>query len=317
MQAKARDDLARLFAAELAKAGLAQPAIDHLRHPAPPGADRARPARRDRGGQRGGEGPARPPRPPQALEGFLRKTGLTREQLIERDGVLLRGHREARPRHRRGARRGDPRDRPRLPLAQVDALGRRLRLDREPALGPPAAGHRRAVRRGDRAVRDRRHRQRRGDASATASTTPASITIGSAARLCREAARLPRHRRPGRTRRADPRPAPTTLAAEAGLALVRTRGCVAENAGLTEWPVPLLGRFDAAFLDVPPEVIQLTARVNQKYFVCRDADGQAGQRLRLHRQHRRDATAARRSSRATARSSPRACPTRGSSTTPT
>ena len=41
-----------------------------------------------------------------------------------------------------------------------------------------------------------------------------------------------------------------------------------ENAGLTEWPVPLLGRFDPAFLEVPPEVIQLTARVNQKYFVC-------------------------------------------------
>ena len=28
-----------------------------------------------------------------------------------------------------------------------------------------------------------------------------------------------------------------------------------ENAGLTEWPVPLLGRFDADFLDVPREVI--------------------------------------------------------------
>src|SRR5690606_125200 len=41
-------------------------------------------------------------------------------------------------------------------------------------------------------------------------------------------------------------------------------------AGLTEWPVPLLGRFDEAFLDVPPEVIQLTARVNQKYFVCQN-----------------------------------------------
>jgi glycyl-tRNA synthetase beta chain len=37
--------------------------------------------------------------------------------------------------------------------------------------------------------------------------------------------------------------------------------------------VPLLGRFDEAFLDVPPEVIQLTARVNQKYFVCEDAAG--------------------------------------------
>lgn len=65
-----------------------------------------------------------------------------------------------------------------------------------------------------------------------------------------------------------------TKAAEAaraaGLDLVTDEGLVIENAGLTEWPVPLLGRFDAAFLDVPPEVIQLTARVNQKYFVCED-----------------------------------------------
>lgn len=60
-------------------------------------------------------------------------------------------------------------------------------------------------------------------------------------------------------------------AAEAGLVLVEDEGLVVENAGLTEWPVPLLGRFDEAFLDVPPEVIQLTARVNQKYFVCQDS----------------------------------------------
>lgn len=58
-----------------------------------------------------------------------------------------------------------------------------------------------------------------------------------------------------------------------GLTLVEDEGLVVENAGLTEWPVPLLGRFDAAFLDVPPEVIQLTARVNQKYFVCTDGAG--------------------------------------------
>ncbi len=65
----------------------------------------------------------------------------------------------------------------------------------------------------------------------------------------------------------------TELATEAGLELIPDEGLVAENAGLTEWPVPLLGRFDPAFLAVPPEVIQLTARVNQKYFVCRDASG--------------------------------------------
>lgn len=62
-------------------------------------------------------------------------------------------------------------------------------------------------------------------------------------------------------------------AAEAGLALIEDEGLVVENAGLTEWPVPLLGRFDEAFLDVPPEVIQLTARTNQKYFVCESEGG--------------------------------------------
>ena len=74
-------------------------------------------------------------------------------------------------------------------------------------------------------------------------------------------------------RRALIRDRATALAADAGLTLVEDEGLVAENAGLTEWPVPLLGRFDADFLSVPPEVIQLTARVNQKYFVCRSADG--------------------------------------------
>ena len=57
-----------------------------------------------------------------------------------------------------------------------------------------------------------------------------------------------------------------------GVLLVADEGLVVENAGLTEWPVPLLGRFDESYLDVPPEVIQLTARTNQKYFVC-EKDG--------------------------------------------
>ena len=59
----------------------------------------------------------------------------------------------------------------------------------------------------------------------------------------------------------------------AGLTLIEDDGLLNENAGLTEWPVPLLGHFDEEFLSVPPEVIQLTARVNQKYFVCNDASG--------------------------------------------
>lgn len=65
----------------------------------------------------------------------------------------------------------------------------------------------------------------------------------------------------------------TKAASDGGLDLVDDEGLVIENAGLTEWPAPLLGAFDPAFLDVPEEVIQLTARVNQKYFICRDKSG--------------------------------------------
>lgn len=63
------------------------------------------------------------------------------------------------------------------------------------------------------------------------------------------------------------------LAADAGLALIPDDGLVAENAGLTEWPVPLLGRFDPDFLSVPPEIIVLTMRTNQKYFALNDGAG--------------------------------------------
>ena len=63
------------------------------------------------------------------------------------------------------------------------------------------------------------------------------------------------------------------VASEAALKLVDDEGLVVENAGLTEWPIPLLGRFEEDFLEVPPETIQLTARVNQKYFVCQDTAG--------------------------------------------
>jgi glycyl-tRNA synthetase beta chain len=37
--------------------------------------------------------------------------------------------------------------------------------------------------------------------------------------------------------------------------------------------VPLVGRFDPKFLDVPREVIVLTMRTNQKYFACTDESG--------------------------------------------
>jgi glycyl-tRNA synthetase beta chain len=52
-------------------------------------------------------------------------------------------------------------------------------------------------------------------------------------------------------------------------------GLLDEVAGLVEWPVPLLGRIDDAFMDLPAEVRQVSMRVNQRYFAFRNSDGSA------------------------------------------
>jgi len=65
------------------------------------------------------------------------------------------------------------------------------------------------------------------------------------------------------------------LAAREGLQVVADEGLLAEVAGLVEWPVPLLGRIDGAFMDLPVEVMRTTMRVNQRYFTLRHPDGSA------------------------------------------
>jgi glycyl-tRNA synthetase beta chain len=60
------------------------------------------------------------------------------------------------------------------------------------------------------------------------------------------------------------------LALAQGLELVEDEALLQEVAGLVEWPVALIGEFDAAFLDLPPEVVRTTIRVNQKCFVLKD-----------------------------------------------
>lgn len=71
------------------------------------------------------------------------------------------------------------------------------------------------------------------------------------------------------------------LAAAEGLSVVPDEGLVSEVAGLVEWPVPLLGRIDDAFMDLPPEVMRTTMRVNQRYFALRRGDGSAAPRFAL------------------------------------
>jgi glycyl-tRNA synthetase beta chain len=61
------------------------------------------------------------------------------------------------------------------------------------------------------------------------------------------------------------------LAFAQGLELIDDDGLLAEVAGLVEWPVVLMGSFDAGFLSIPEEVIRATIRNNQKCFVLRDS----------------------------------------------
>lgn len=46
-----------------------------------------------------------------------------------------------------------------------------------------------------------------------------------------------------------------------------------EVAALNEWPVPVVGNFDARFLELPQEVLITTMQANQKYFPVKNADG--------------------------------------------
>jgi glycyl-tRNA synthetase beta chain len=65
----------------------------------------------------------------------------------------------------------------------------------------------------------------------------------------------------------------SALAKSVGCTLVEDSGLMRETAGLVEWPVPLLGAIDAAFMDVPEEVLVSVMRTHQKYFALRTADG--------------------------------------------
>ncbi|WP_354294336.1 glycine--tRNA ligase subunit beta [Sphingomonas sp. 1185] len=270
MQAGARENLAKLFAAELAKAGLSAGEIVTYAGPRrlaliAKGLPSATEAVSEEV-----KGP-RASAPPQALEGFLRKTGLTREQLTERDGVLF-------------AITEKPGRATAEVLAEaIPAIVRAFPWPKSMRWGAESAStesmrwvrplHAIVALFGGEVVPfeiagitsgnvTRGHRFH----------APAEIVLTGADAYV-EQLRGAKVLVDQDERAAIIRARASALAAEAGLELVEDEGLVAENAGLTEWPVPLLGRFDEAYLDVPPEVIQLTARVNQKYFVCRSGDG--------------------------------------------
>ncbi len=62
-----------------------------------------------------------------------------------------------------------------------------------------------------------------------------------------------------------------TLCFARHLELVEDQGLLEEVAGLAEWPTPVLGDMDPVFLSLPPEVIRTSMRTHQKYFAVRKA----------------------------------------------
>ncbi|MEZ5656223.1 MAG: glycine--tRNA ligase subunit beta [Sphingobium sp.] len=274
MQAKASEDLARLFADKLAEAGLKPAGITNyvtprrlalIAHGLPLQTDAV---------SEETKGPATSA-PEQALEGFLRKTGLTKDQLEIRD---MRGKDTY--------------------FAVVEKPGRAtgdVLAEAIPAI-IRAFPWPKSMRWGDASVTTESLRWVRplqgivailgeelvecavdGIASGNATMghrfhSPGPIAIGSAANYA-EKLRACHVIVDQEERKSTIESRAKALAAEAGYELIEDAGLVAENAGLTEWPVPLLGQFDPDFLEVPPEVIQLTLRINQKYFVLRDKAG--------------------------------------------
>ena len=265
MQAKARNDLARLFAECTEEAGLSVGAIHAFSTPR-----RLALIARDVAGQTQAsreeiKGP-RASAPPQALDGFLRKVGLTREQLEERDGVLFAiVERTGRPANE----------------VLAEAIRRIVADFPWPKSMRWGSGSLRWVRplHGIVAILGEQIVPVDIDGISSGATTvghrfhhPGPITVGGAhdysekLRACHVIVDQEERERLIREGAA-------AVAAAAGLELLRDEGLVVENAGLTEGPVPLIGRFDDEFLDVPREVIVLTMRTNQKYFACTAPSG--------------------------------------------
>ncbi|XAO71657.1 MAG: glycine--tRNA ligase subunit beta [Acetobacteraceae bacterium] len=58
-----------------------------------------------------------------------------------------------------------------------------------------------------------------------------------------------------------------------GLRIVEDEGLLDEVAGLTEWPVAMLGKIDARFMELPEEVLQVSMRTHLRYFATRCDSG--------------------------------------------
>ena len=263
MQAQAARDLERMARERLAEAGFLPEGVTAFAGPRrlTLAVDGLAPAQSDRQEER--KGP-KASAPDQAIEGFLRSTGLTRDQLIERDGVLFAvTHRQGRPTPEIVAEMveqivgnfpwpksmtwGSGKLRWVRPLQRILCVfdGEVVPFEVDGiASGDLTQGHRFMGSR--RAFRARTFEQY---AEGLAANFVVLEVAERKQRILHEA---------------------RTLCQARNLELVEDEGLLDEVAGLAEWPTPILGDMDPAFLDLPPEVIRTSMRTHQKYFAVRD-----------------------------------------------
>jgi len=202
--------------------------------------------------------------PDQALEGFLRKTGLKKSDLIDRDGVWVAHiHKAGRPT-------------PEIVAEMVQEIVRDFPWPKSMVSGVSKLRWVRPLRRilcifdGEIVPFDI-------EGIASGDTTQGHRFMGSGQSFKVKdfdayAEKLEKHYvvldvEERKDRIVD---AAKTLCFARNLELVEDQGLLDEVAGLVEWPSPVLGDMDPAFLDLPPEVIRTSMRVHQRYFAVRD-----------------------------------------------
>ncbi|HEY3948255.1 glycine--tRNA ligase subunit beta [Phenylobacterium sp.] len=263
MQANAARDLERMAREKLAAEGLLPEALKTFAGPRRLTlvAEGLPAAQADRHEER--KGP-RVGSPDQAIEGFLRSTGLTRDQLTERDGVYFAHlHKAGRPTAA-------------IVAEMVDAIVRSFPWPKSMTWGRGTLKWVRPLKRilcvfDDEVVPFWIDETQSGDTSeghrfmGSAQPFQARDFDAYADGLARHFVVLDAEERKERIMDAA-----RTLCFARNFELVEDEGLLDEVSGLAEWPTPILGDMDPAFLDLPAEVIRTSMRTHQKYFAVRD-----------------------------------------------
>lgn len=202
--------------------------------------------------------------PEQALEGFLRKTGLTREQLVERDGVLFAVI----------SQQGQAT--PGLIPGMVDQIIRSFPWPKSMRWGSGSLRWVRPIKR-ILCIFDGHVVPFEVDGIQSDALTEGHRFLGSGAPFAVSDFVDYRHKLEREHVLIDVADRKLRILEQAkaacaakGLSLVDDDGLLDEVAGLAEWPTPILGDMDPQFLSLPPEVVRLSMKVHQKYFAVRD-----------------------------------------------